>query len=82
MLWPDLIVVGGGVSKDVRQVPAQAEAEGRMVPAKLLNTAGIVGAAWLAADRHGHPDPDELAAAGAECAPAATSGPGPRCRAC
>ena len=27
-----------------------------MVPAKLLNTAGIVGAAWLAADRHQNPD--------------------------
>ena len=27
-----------------------------IVPAKLLNTAGIVGAAWLAADRQIHPD--------------------------
>jgi polyphosphate glucokinase len=27
------------------------------VPAKLLNTAGVVGAAWLAADRQVNPDP-------------------------
>ena len=56
ILWPDLIVIGGGVSKDSEKFLPKLKLKAEMVPAKLLNTAGIVGAAWLAADRHEHPD--------------------------
>jgi polyphosphate glucokinase len=56
ILWPDLIVIGGGVSKESEKFIPKLKLNAELVPAKLLNTAGIVGAAWLAADRHGHPD--------------------------
>jgi polyphosphate glucokinase len=56
LLWPDLIVIGGGVSKDSEKFLPKIKVHAEMVPAKLLNTAGIVGAAWLAADRRVHPD--------------------------
>ncbi len=57
LLWPDLIVVGGGVSKDSDKFLHLLDLKCDIVPAKLRNTAGIVGAAWLAADRLVHPDP-------------------------
>jgi polyphosphate glucokinase len=57
LLWPDLIVVGGGVSKDSDKFLHLLDLKCEIVPAKLRNTAGIVGAAWLAADRQQHPDP-------------------------
>jgi polyphosphate glucokinase len=56
LLWPDLIVVGGGVSKDSAKFLPKLTLNAEVVPAKLLNTAGIVGAAWLAADRLAHPE--------------------------
>ena len=56
ILWPDLIVIGGGVSKESEKFIPKLKLNAELVPAKLLNTAGIVGAAWLAADRHGHPN--------------------------
>jgi polyphosphate glucokinase len=56
LLWPDLIVIGGGVSKDSDKFLPKIKVHAEMVPAKLLNTAGIVGAAWLAADQKLHPD--------------------------
>jgi polyphosphate glucokinase len=52
ILWPDLIVIGGGVSKESDKFIPKLNLKADLVPAKLLNTAGIVGAAWLAADRH------------------------------
>ena len=55
MLWPDLIVVGGGVSKESDKFLPMLKLNADLVPAKLLNTAGIVGAAWLAADRQTNP---------------------------
>ncbi len=57
LFWPDLIVVGGGVSKKAEKFLPQLKLKSQIVAAKLLNTAGIVGAAWLAADRKAHPDP-------------------------
>lgn len=57
LFWPDLIVVGGGVSKKSDKFLPKLKLKSEIVPAKLLNTAGIVGAAWLAADRLVHPDP-------------------------
>ncbi len=57
LLWPDLIVVGGGVSKDSDQFLPQLRLNTPIVPARLRNKAGIIGAAWLAADRREHPEP-------------------------
>ena len=51
LFWPDLFVVGGGISKKAHKFLPQLELSAPIVPAKLRNTAGIVGAAWLAADR-------------------------------
>jgi polyphosphate glucokinase len=56
LLWPDLIVIGGGISKNSEKFIPKLKLNADVVPAKLLNTAGIVGAAWLAADRQIHPD--------------------------
>ena len=57
LFWPDLIVVGGGLSKKSDKFLPKLKLKTEIVPAKLLNSAGIVGAAWLAADRQAHPDP-------------------------
>ncbi len=45
---PDLLVVGGGVSKKADKFLPLIDVRTPMVPATLLNTAGIVGAAALA----------------------------------
>jgi len=47
---PDLFVVGGGVSKDADQFMDLIDIETEIVPAKLQNRAGIVGAALWAAE--------------------------------
>jgi polyphosphate glucokinase len=52
LLWPDLIVVGGGVSKKHEKFLPLLDLRTPIVPAVLLNQAGIVGAAVLAAERH------------------------------
>ena len=49
LLWPDLIVVGGGVSKKHEQFLPLLDLRTPIVPAGLRNAAGIVGAAALAA---------------------------------
>jgi polyphosphate glucokinase len=46
---PDLFVVGGGVSKQVDEFLPHVDVETPIVPAKLRNRAGIVGAALYAA---------------------------------
>ncbi|CAA9432097.1 MAG: Polyphosphate glucokinase [uncultured Rubrobacteraceae bacterium] len=45
LLWPDLIVVGGGVSKKSEKFLPRIQTRTRVVPAGMLNTAGIAGAA-------------------------------------
>lgn len=55
LFWPDLIVVGGGVSKKSDRFLPLLELRTPIVPARLLNSAGIVGAAVLAAERPGRP---------------------------
>lgn len=57
LLSPDLIVVGGGVSKNSDSFLPLLKLDAPIVPAKLRNAAGIVGAAALAAERAKHPDP-------------------------
>ncbi|MGI8433307.1 MAG: polyphosphate--glucose phosphotransferase [Nocardioidaceae bacterium] len=50
LLWPDLIVVGGGVSKHADRFLPVLHLRAPIVAAQLGNAAGIVGAAWLAAN--------------------------------
>jgi len=53
VLWPDLFIVGGGVSKQAdKWVPRLTGIRARIVPATLLNDAGIVGAAMAGAAEH------------------------------
>jgi polyphosphate glucokinase len=49
---PDLFIVGGGVSKDSDQFLPLLDLDTEIVPATLLNTAGAVGAALAAVQRH------------------------------
>jgi polyphosphate glucokinase len=51
LLWPDLIVVGGGVSKEHDFFLPKLRLRAPIVPAELFNSAGIVGAAAYAAAR-------------------------------
>ena len=49
LLWPDLIIIGGGVSKKADKFFPHLSTRAELVPATLLNEAGIVGAALAAA---------------------------------
>jgi polyphosphate glucokinase len=48
LFWPDLIVVGGGVSKKADKFLPLLHLRAPIVPAQLRNDAGIIGAASLA----------------------------------
>lgn len=48
LLWPDLIVIGGGVSKKEEKFLRHLESRAELVPAQMLNTAGLAGAALAA----------------------------------
>jgi polyphosphate glucokinase len=48
LLWPDLIILGGGVSKAPEKFMPLLESKAHLVPAALANTAGIIGAALAA----------------------------------
>jgi polyphosphate glucokinase len=45
ILWPDLIIFGGGISKEYSQYGELLESRARIVPAAFRNEAGIIGAA-------------------------------------
>ena len=45
LLWPDLIIIGGGASKHSERFIPHLTVHAKCVPAQLLNEAGIVGAA-------------------------------------
>lgn len=49
LLWPDLFVIGGGVSENWAEFHHHLQSPVRIVPARLGNAAGIVGAALAAA---------------------------------
>ncbi|CAM3738326.1 ROK family protein [Nocardiopsis rhodophaea] len=55
LLSPDLIVVGGGVSRKADRFLPLLHLRAPIVAAQLRNTAGIVGAAVMAAERFGAP---------------------------
>ena len=46
--WPDLLILGGGVSKEMARYERYLRARAPIVPAAMLNTSGIVGAAMAA----------------------------------
>ncbi|MEO6125919.1 MAG: polyphosphate--glucose phosphotransferase [Ilumatobacteraceae bacterium] len=48
LLWPDLIIIGGGVSKKADKFFPYLSTRAELVAATLLNEAGIVGAALFA----------------------------------
>jgi len=48
LFWPDLIVVGGGVSNKAEKFLPLLHLRAPIVAAQLANSAGIIGAAWLA----------------------------------
>jgi polyphosphate glucokinase len=54
-VWPDLIILGGGVSKVIRRYREWLKSRAPIVSAQFLNTAGIIGAAMTAADREAPP---------------------------
>jgi polyphosphate glucokinase len=47
LLWPDLFIIGGGVSKEAEKYLPDVKVRTPVVTAELLNNAGIVGAAVL-----------------------------------
>jgi polyphosphate glucokinase len=53
LLSPDLIIFGGGISEFSDQFLPQLETKARLVAAQLGNNAGIVGAAYAAAQASG-----------------------------
>jgi polyphosphate glucokinase len=48
--WPELIVIGGGVSEDAHRFLAEVKCRPAVMPARMRNHAGIIGAAVFAAD--------------------------------
>jgi polyphosphate glucokinase len=51
LFWPQLFIIGGGVSKRADKFLPRLTTKARIVPAQLLNDAGIVGSAVLATER-------------------------------
>ena len=45
LFWPDLIIIGGGVSKKFHKFEPYIEIESKILPAQSRNHAGIIGAA-------------------------------------
>lgn len=52
LTWPDLIIIGGGVSKNDDKFLQYLNTRARIVPAQLMNEAGIIGAALAARNQH------------------------------
>jgi polyphosphate glucokinase len=48
LTWPDLIIIGGGVSKKTELFQGLIKSRAKILPAQLENNAGIVGAAYAA----------------------------------
>lgn len=50
LLWPEMIIIGGGVSSKHKKFFPFLETRAKLVPARLFNHAGIVGAAMWGAE--------------------------------
>ena len=48
LFWPDLFIIGGGISKESEKFVPLLTSQTKVVPAQLQNAAGIVGAALFA----------------------------------
>jgi polyphosphate glucokinase len=48
LLWPDMIIIGGGASKKFDRFSEYFTVKAHVMPARLLNDAGIIGAALAA----------------------------------
>ncbi|MDZ7717214.1 MAG: ROK family protein [Balneolaceae bacterium] len=48
LFWPDIIIVGGGVSKSFHEFKPYLDVDSKIVPAQSRNHAGIIGAALAA----------------------------------
>lgn len=48
LFWPDLIILGGGTSKKYDKYKKYLDVQAEIIPAQLLNEAGIIGAALSA----------------------------------
>ncbi|MEL7123854.1 MAG: hypothetical protein AAFO07_30725 [Bacteroidota bacterium] len=51
LLSPDLIVLGGGISKRFDQYKKYFSIDTEVKPANMLNNAGMIGAAWYAKNK-------------------------------
>jgi polyphosphate glucokinase len=47
-LWPDVFIIGGGVSERFEEYASLLHSKARIVPAGLRQAAGVVGAALYA----------------------------------
>src|SRR6056297_2862482 len=52
LFWPDIIIIGGGVSKKFSNFSSYLHLDTTIVPAKSRNHAGIIGAALAASANH------------------------------
>jgi polyphosphate glucokinase len=50
LIYPDLIILGGGISKDIEDFQDYIHVAAKMVPAHFFNQAGVIGAALYAAE--------------------------------
>ncbi|EFC82457.1 polyphosphate--glucose phosphotransferase [Parafrankia sp. EUN1f] len=57
LLWPDLIIIGGGASKKADKFFDHLQLRTKVVPAQLQNDAGIIGAALVAVGDQTRPRP-------------------------
>jgi polyphosphate glucokinase len=58
LVWPDLIILGGGISKFHEKFLPELTVQTEVVPAQMLNEAGIIGAALAASSINRlHPGP-------------------------
>ncbi len=53
LVWPELFIIGGGVVKDGHKFIPKLSLNAAVLPARLGNNAGIIGAALAAADQMG-----------------------------
>jgi len=51
LLWPELIIIGGGISADHAKFFKHVKPRAKLLPAEFFNNAGIVGAALWAAEK-------------------------------
>jgi polyphosphate glucokinase len=78
LFWPNQFIIGGGVSKRADKFMPRLTTRARIVPAQLLNDAGIVGSAVLAAEREAEAVPKPGGGAPTPAADRATPSSGGR----